>query len=372
MQTFPLESISIKEATRKQFKMVDCMTKVFPGNEMLTRGDLGVVPGLNKPETTEKVEQVIADFFKAEDAMLVRGSGTMAIRYALYKTVKPNGTLLVHDAPIYPTTNVSLDMFGINVVKADFNDLDQLREVLKNEQIDGTLVQLTRQKPDDRYDSGKVIGSMRELRPDLPIVTDDNYAVMKIPKIGVEMGATLSCFSTFKLLGPEGIGCIVGDKDIIAQLKKDNYSGGLQVQGHEAMDVLKGLTYAPVSLAISAETTQRVYEDLNNQAVEGVKQATIANAQSKVLLIELDKPIAKDVLKAAEKLGAAPHPVGAESKYEIVPMFYRVSATFLESDPTLEKRMIRINPMRSGPETVIRILSEAIQSVKKIDGDDRS
>jgi hypothetical protein len=138
------------------------------------------------------------------------------------------------------------------------------------------------------------------------------------------------------------------------------------------MDVLKGLTYAPVSLAISAETTQRVYKDLNNQAVNGVKQATIANAQSKVLLIELEEPIAKDVLEAAKGLGAAPHPVGAESKYEIVPMFYRVSATFLESDPTLEKRMIRVNPMRSGPKTVLRILSEAIQMVSEKDGDDQS
>lgn len=364
MQTFPLESINVKEAMLKQFKLVDCMTKVFPGNEILTRGDLGVVPGLNKPETTKNVEHVIADFFGAEDCMLVRGSGTMAIRYALYKAIKPGKTLLIHDAPIYPTTKVSLDMFNINVLKVDFNDLNKLRDILESEDIDGALIQLTRQKPDDSYDSQQVIDLINEALPKLPIVTDDNYAVMKIPKIGVEMGGTLSCFSTFKLLGPEGIGCIVGPKDIISELKKDNYSGGLQVQGHEAMDVLKGLTYAPVSLAISAETTQSVCEDLNNSAVSGVKRATIANAQSKVLLVELNEPIAKEVLKSAKQLGAAPHPVGAESKYEITPMFYRVSHTFLESDASLEKRMIRINPMRSGPETVKRILNEAIQNVK--------
>lgn len=365
MHTYPLQSISINEAIQKQFKLVDCMTNVFPGNEMLSRGDLGVVPGINKPETTKKVEHVIADFFEAEDCMLVRGSGTMALRYAIYKAVKPGGVLLVHDAPIYPTTNVSLDMFNIEIVKADFNNLNSLREVIEKNKIDGALVQLTRQKPDDSYDAHEVITLMKVLNPDLPIVTDDNYAVMKIPQIGVEMGATLSCFSTFKLLGPEGIGCIVGDTAMISQLKKDNYSGGLQVQGHEAMDVLKGMTYTPVSLAISAETTQQVCDDLNQQRVEGVKKAVIANAQSKVLLIELNDPIAKEVLEVARQLGAAPHPIGAESKYEIVPMFYRVSHTFLESDPSLEKRMIRVNPMRSGSDTVKRILEEAIQRVNE-------
>jgi hypothetical protein len=41
-------------------------------------------------------------------------------------------------------------------------------------------------------------------------------------------------------------------------------------------------------------------------------------------------------------------------------MFYRVSGTFLAEDPTLAKRMIRINPMRSGPDTIIKILKSAL------------
>ena len=56
--------------------------------------------------------------------------------------------------------------------------------------------------------------------------------------------------------------------------------------------------------------------------------------------------------------------VGAESRYELVPMFYRVSGTFRATDPTITKRMIRINPMRSGDDTVIRILKEAMEKVK--------
>ena len=81
-------------------------------------------------------------------------------------------------------------------------------------------------------------------------------------------------------------------------------------------------------------------------------------------MVEFEEPIAEEVLKEAEKLGAAPNPVGAESRYEIVPMFYRVSGTFRAADPGITKRMIRINPMRSGDDTIIRILKEAMERVR--------
>lgn len=364
MKTWPLESLTLEEAAQKQFEFVDSVTKYFSGETMLTRGDLGVVPGLNKPEVTKRTEQVIADFFNAEEAMLIRGAGTTAIRQALFSAVKPNQTLLVHDAPIYPTTQVSIDMLNLTVVRVDFNQISLVKKTVENSNVDGVLLQLTRQKPDDSYDSQEVIQTIRSVDPAVPIITDDNYAVMKIPKIGCEMGASLSCFSLFKLLGPEGIGCIVGEKKYIDSLKKDNYSGGLQVQGHEALDVIKGLTYAPVALALSAQTSTTICESLNDGDIPEVKEAFIANAQSKVVLIEFHKPIAKKVLETAKSLGAAPYPVGAESKYEIVPMFYRVSNTFLQSDETLGERMIRVNPMRAGADTVLRILREAINQSK--------
>ncbi len=86
----------------------------------------------------------------------------------------------------------------------------------------------------------------------------------------------------------------------------------------------------------------------------------MANAQSKVLIAEFEKPVARQVLQEAEKLGALPNPVGAESKYELAPMFYRVSGTFRKEDPGREERMIRINPNRSGPQTILRILEQAM------------
>ena len=71
------------------------------------------------------------------------------------------------------------------------------------------------------------------------------------------------------------------------------------------------------------------------------------------------------VLENANLLGALPNPVGAESKYELAPMFYKVSGTFLKKDPTLIDTMLRINCNRASSETVLRILKEAIKASKE-------
>ena len=364
MVTYPLQSISVEEAMQLQFKVIDCITREFPGHEILTRGDLGVVPGLNKPVTTMKAEKVIARIFDAEAAMLVRGAGTDAIADALYSVIKAGETLLVHTSPIYSTTKLTIDRQGLKTVAADFNDLADIKRVLgEHPEIKAALVQYTRQSMTDSYDMEEVIRTIKETR-NIPIVTDDNYAVMKTSKNGSQCGADLACFSTFKLQGPEGIGCIVGKKEYIDYLVKLNYSGGSQTQGHEALEVLRGMVYAPVALAIQAQVNDRLVQRLLGGELPGIKDAFLANAQSKVLLVEFEEPIAEQVLEEAEKLGAAPNPIGAESRYELVPMFYRVSGTFRATDPTITKRMIRINPMRSGDDTVIRILKEAMEKVR--------
>jgi O-acetylhomoserine/O-acetylserine sulfhydrylase-like pyridoxal-dependent enzyme len=360
MNTYPLESITLDEAKKMQFKLIDAVTRYFKGSEILSLGDLGVVAGLNKPATTLRVEQVLADFFGQEAAVLVRAAGTAAIRWGLYSMIKPGDALLVHEAPIYPTTEVTIESMGLRTVRADFNNKEQLVKVLRENKIDAVLIQFTRQRIEDSYDMTEVISTIRENLGNVPIITDDNYAVMKVKNIGAQCGADLSAFSMFKLLGPEGIGCVVGKKKYIDKIIKSNYSGGGQVQGHEALEVVRGLVYAPVALAIQAEVNDELVDRLNRGEVEGVKKAFLANAQSKVLLVELEHSIAERAIEEAEKLGAAPNPVGAESKYEFVPMFYRVSGTFRAADSSLEKRMIRINPMRSGADTVIRILREAI------------
>lgn len=366
MRTYPLHSIELEEAKKLQFKVIDTITKHFDGREILSLGDLGVVKGLNKPTYTKKVENVFAEVFDAEAAILVRGAGTGAIRWGLISFMKSGDTILVHDAPIYPTSKVTIETMGLNVIKANFNNLDNIKEVIsKNPEIKGALVQNTRQKIDDSYDLEEVITAIKEGNPNIKIVTDDNYAALKVKKIGNQCGADLGSFSSFKVLGPEGVGVLIGKKDLIDKVYSLNYSGGSQVQGHEAMEALRGLVYAPVALAIQSEVNEELVIRLKSGEVEGVKDAFLANAQSKVLLVELNEDIAEDVLELTTKYGAASHPVGSESKYEFAPMMYRVSGTFREADPTLEKRMIRVNPMRSGADTIIRILKSAIDDVKR-------
>ncbi|MDY0406738.1 aminotransferase class V-fold PLP-dependent enzyme [Virgibacillus sp. 179-BFC.A HS] len=185
---------------------------------------------------------------------------------------------------------------------------------------------------------------------------------MKAYGIGVEFGADYSTFSGFKVLGPEGIGIIVGKNRGIEALQKSNYSGGGQVQGHEAMELLRMMTFAPVSLATQNEQVEEVCKRLNEGAIDGIDNAYMVNAQSKVVIVELKKPIAQQVIQRSNALGAATHPVGAESRYEIIPMIYRVSSSFIAAEPRLKAYGIRINPMKSGASTVLNILKKAIDA----------
>ncbi|MEG0852980.1 MAG: aminotransferase class V-fold PLP-dependent enzyme [Angelakisella sp.] len=363
--TYPLESIGLEEAMEKQFRLVDTITRHIDGESILSMGDLGILPGLGKPATAAKVEAILAEYFGCESCVLLRGAGTGALRFGILSIFGCGDTILVHDAPIYPTTEVNITSMGLQLVRADFNDAAAVKAAMEqNPDIKGALVQYTRQRMEDRYDMGEVISAIKSVR-DIPVLTDDNYAVMKVSRIGVELGADLSAFSAFKLLGPEGVGILVGKRALVEKVDKLNYSGGSKVQGHEAMELLRGLIYAPVALAVQAQQNEKLLATINTGKLPGIKRAFLANAQSKVLLVELDENISKEVLEHAKKLGAAPNPVGAESKYEFVPMFYRVSGTFLKADPTLGERMIRINPMRAGAATVLRILTESIRLAKE-------
>lgn len=55
---------------------------------------------------------------------------------------------------------------------------------------------------------------------------DDNYAVMKVVRIGCECGANVSIFFCFKLFGLEGVGVVVGDVDVINRIRVTFYFGG--------------------------------------------------------------------------------------------------------------------------------------------------
>ncbi|GGM38589.1 hypothetical protein GCM10011351_25900 [Paraliobacillus quinghaiensis] len=359
-----LPTMTVKEAQQLQFKLVDNISKQFTGDQFLSMGDLGVAPSFKRPEQTARVECVLASFFGAESAALVRGAGTGAIRIILTTLISAGESMFIHEAPTYTTTKDTVCMLGIKTKTINYNDLSVVENAVRDDDVCKVFyIQHARQQPTDTYDIKKVIQTVKAIRPDLPIVVDDNYCALKAYGIGVEYGADYSTFSGFKVLGPEGIGVIVGKKDGVDLLQKKNYSGGGQVQGYEAMELLRMMSFAPVLLATQNEQVEIVCQKLNEGAVEGIESAYMVNAQSKVIIVELEKPIAQQVIQKSNALGAATHPVGAESKYEIIPMIYKVSGSFIAAEPKLKDYGIRINPMKSGANTVLNILDKAIHSV---------
>ena len=147
MVTYPLRSLAFGEARSLQFKVVDAATRAFSGDEALSLGDLGVHRGTNRPLQTIRAERVFADAFDAPDAVLVRGAGTGALRWALVAAAGPGATVLVHDAPVYPTTKVTLDTMGCSLVTADFNDDASIERACAEagDAIAAALVQHSRQ-----------------------------------------------------------------------------------------------------------------------------------------------------------------------------------------------------------------------------------
>ena len=361
METYPLEQVDLADAKELQFRLVEAIARYFDGASILQAGDFGLWADAGRPRFTARVEAVLADFFGAEAACLVRGAGTGALRSIMIAVLRPGQKLLVHRAPVYPTTAVTMKAMGLERVCVDLNELSTL-EGLESGEVQVALVQHARQRLGDRYRLAEVIAALKAWHPALTIIVDDNYVAMRVPRIGIQLGADVSTFSLFKLLGPEGLGCVLADERLVRQIRRQNYSGGTQVQGVEAMEALRGLAYAPVALAIQGEVVEEVVARLNAGEVAGVARAFVANAQSRVVLVELEGPIAKDVLENSAQYGAATHPVGAESRYEVSPLFYRVSGTFREENPRLADKMIRINPMRAGADLIIDILEQSLKA----------
>jgi len=360
MRTYPLEQLSLSAAIQVQFRLVEAIARHFDGQAILQAGDYGLWQAAGRPQATQRVEAALADFFEVDAACLTPGAGTGALRLVMMALLKPGSRLVVHQAPLYPTSAVTIEAMGLQQVQVDFNNLQAIQKIDPTG-IECALIQHTRQRMDDRYQLGQVIQALKAALPGAYLVVDDNYAALRVPKIGVQLGAQVSSFSLFKLLGPPGLGLVLGDQGLVEQIHTTNYSGGTQVQGTEAMEALRALVYAPVALAIQAEVVAEVTGRLNAGEVTGVRQAHIANAQSRVALVELEKPMAQQVLEHSATYGAATYPVGAESRYEVAPLFYRVSGTFLADAPELARHVIRINPMRAGADLILAILHNSLQ-----------
>ncbi|MFE3828307.1 aminotransferase class V-fold PLP-dependent enzyme [Streptomyces sp. NPDC059092] len=360
-RTFPLPTITLEDAAQIQFRLLEHTAAHFEGPQLF-EADAGVVTGLGRPRTTARVEAVLADWLGAEDAALVQGAGTGAIRAALQAALSPGDPLLIHRAPVYRTTAVTLRGLGVRAAEADFNDREALREALMPTDLTWAYIQHSRQRLGDSYDPGEVLAACRTA--EVRTVVDDNYTVLRVPACGVQLGADVSCFSLFKLHGPEGVGAVVGARDLVGRVRADNYSGGGQVQGAQALEALRALTHVPVLWALQSRVSAEVAGRLTAGEVPGVAEVRIANAQDRCLLVRLDRPVARQLPAVAARYGAAPYPVGSNSRYEIAPLVHRMSASSLDDAPELADWTVRINPMRAGADLVIDILRCSLRDLK--------
>jgi cystathionine beta-lyase/cystathionine gamma-synthase len=307
------------------------------------------------------VERALADFFGTEACALVQGAGTGAIRAMLAAAVHPGGALLVHEQPPYATTRHSFAAMGLRMAEVDFNTPTALDAGARRLRGGVAYVQHPRHDVEDAYDVADVIARLRGAA--MTVLTDENYTVFKVARIGVELGADASAFSLFKLLGPEGVGCVVGRADLIARVHEANYSGGGQVQGPQALDALRSLVLVPVLWAVQAEVVDEVAARLEAGEVAGVAGARVVNAQDRLVLVVLEQPVARAVVAASSRFGAQNYPVGANSRYEIAPFVYRLSGANLEARPELAEYAIRVNPVRAGADLVLSILRRSIEAV---------
>lgn len=366
------DHMSLAEAVTTQFALVDAAQRVMGSDAVFTE-DYGQVRELatvgfgggGRPRTTANVEKVLADFFGTEDAVLIHGAGSGAIRGMLNAGLKPGAKVVLHNAHPYKTTLPAMNHMGLQLVYADFNDMKGLSAVLRDARPEGIYVQHVPQQLGDSHDIAAVIESAREIcGPDAAILVDDNYAVMRTRRIGTQMGADASAISLFKLLAPTPIGVVVGDGKLVNSIRRDLSSAGCQVQGSQAMGALRMLVHAPVALAIQNQTVLDATQRINDLAASGelpfVHRAFAAQPGIRSIVLTFNRPVAEDFVRSAWRNGSPSQSVGEEAQYEFLPLFTYLTSTFLKAMPGLEQYAIRINPMRSGPETVVRILQASL------------
>lgn len=359
--THPLPVASLDEARTLQDKLVRAIAEELPG-ERLFSSDAGLPPEWGRPRTTAAVERVLARTFGAPAAALVQGAGTGAIRTAMSAGPWAANVrkVLIHDAPVYPTTATTFRDGGVEATVVDFNDSQALGSKLNAmEEGSWVYVQHTRQRLCDSYDPLEVVELAKHHGH--RVIVDENYAVMRTPEIGCARGADASAFSLFKLHGPVGVGAVLGDPELIAQIHRYNYSGGSQIQGHQALSALQSMVMAPLNWAEQSRQSQILCDELKGGAVSAVVDARLANAQDLCVLALLKEPVEERVRARAAELGAAPYPVGSNSYFEIAPLIYRMSNTALQDLPELKGWVLRINPMRASAGHIIDMLRTVTQ-----------
>lgn len=366
------DHMSVDEATEQQFRLVETAAQVMGSDEVFVE-DYGQVRELatvgfgggGRPRATARVEEVLARFFGVEDAVLVHGAGTGSIRAMLNGMAEPGSRILLHKAHPYKTTLPAMQHMGLDISYADFNDRVELEEALRAQDPATVFIQHVPQQLGDCYSIEETVELVRTVGGEgTRVLVDDNYAVMRSHRIGVEMGADASALSLFKLLAPQAIGTVLADTSSVGRIRRDNASAGAQVQGPYAMAALRSLIYAPVALAIQNQTIVRTVDEINAGIAAGdlplLAGAYAAQPGIRCIVLLFERPVAEDFLRSAWRNGSPSQSVGEEAQFEFLPLFTYLTSTFLKATPGLESYAVRINPLRGGSQTVMRVLREAL------------
>jgi hypothetical protein len=348
-ETVVRKHLAMEAAVESQFEFVECMRRTpIPG------------AGGNRPALTAWAEAVLATFYETEDAALVHGAGTGAIRAMLNAAVRPGSRVLVHDAPVYRTTEAAMRHMGLDLVAEDFNDISRCADAANG--VDAVYIQHATQRLGDRYDPAALIAAVRSVSSSMPLLTDENCMVMRAPLIGVQFGATASAFSLLKLLAPSNIGCVLGPATVVGAIRRDLSSQGSQVRGEDARDALESMVYAPVAMAIQNQVVEETAERINELVLAGLRDVYTAVASQpavRSIVLVLTGPFASDVLARLRAASPAGGWVAEESRFSTGPVFSRVATTFLGDEPEIGDYLIRINPIRSGPDSILRVIRSA-------------
>ena len=228
----------------------------------------------------EAIENIYADIFKAEDA-LVRTqfiSGTHTISTTLFGILRPGDIVLSINGKPYDTLDEvigirdnpsSLKAFGITYKQIDLKneefDLDKIKEFLETEKVKLVIVQRSRgyayRKAFTIEELQKAFETVKKASPETIIMVDNCYGEFTDTREPIEVGADIAVGSLIKNIGggiaPTG-GYIVGKKNLI-ELISDRYSApGLGKEGGATFDmnrkVLQGIFMAPHTVNQSLKT----------------------------------------------------------------------------------------------------------------------
>lgn len=267
----------------------------------------------------DKIEQIYADIFKAEDS-LVRSqliSGSHALAITLQALLRPNDTLLSITGLPYDTLQSiigidknpgpsSLKSFNINYEQIDLvnNEFDEKKIIERLSKKDIKVVEIQRSIG---YSTRKsltidkietIIKKIREVNKEVIIMVDNCYCEFVTTKEPIEVGADIIVGSLIKNLGA-GIATsgayIAGKRDLI-NLCAERLTGlGKEIGPSlgQNTNYLKGLFFAPSVVASALKTmifASRILEKLGyntapkyNEPRADIVQTVIFNDENKLV-----------------------------------------------------------------------------------------